>query len=227
MSKEGKNKGILREPEEGFLEKVINWYNKQEKLINVIFVSVVVVVLALLFYFMYWAPKRQAKAEMAIYKAEQYFAADSVQLALNGDGTCEGLLDVIKEYPCTKTADRVRFMVGSCYIKDGKLDDAISMLKKCSTRSKLISVQALGLIGDAYWEKNNLESAAKYYKKAYKKNPNDLLTPMYLLRYAMVSEAQGNWDKAIKAYETIQKEYTQSFEALDVEKRIEYAKTRL
>ena len=118
-------------------------------------------------------------------------------------------------------------MVGSCYIKDGKLDDAISMLKKCSTRSKLISVQALGLIGDAYWEKNNLESAAKYYKKAYKKNPNDLLTPMYLLRYAMVSEAQGNWDKAIKAYETIQKEYTQSFEALDVEKRIEYAKTRL
>ncbi|MBO4581780.1 MAG: tetratricopeptide repeat protein [Bacteroidales bacterium] len=227
MSKEEKNKGILHEPEEGLLEKVIKWYNKQEKLINVIFTCVLVIILAILFYTMYWAPKRQAKAEMAIYKAEQYFATDSIQMALNGDGTCEGLLDVIKTYPCTKTADRARFMAGSCYMKEGRLDDAISMLKKCSTKSKLVSVQALGLIGDAYWEKNNLESAAKYYKKAYKKNPNDLLTSVYLLRYAMVCEAQGNWAQAIKAYETIQKEYTQSFEAMDVEKRIEYAKTRL
>lgn len=226
MSKEIKNKSGLQEPEEGFLEKVIKWYRKQEKMVNAVTIGIVVVVLLIMFYTLYWAPKRQAKAEVAIYKAEQYFAMDSVQTALNGDGTCEGLLDVIKTYPCTKTADRARFMAGSCYMKAGQLDDAIKMLKKCSTKSKMVSVQALGLIGDAYWEKNDLSSAAKYYKKATKKYPNDLLTPMYLLRYAMVCEAQGEWNKAIKAYETIQKEYTQSYEAMDVDKRIEYAKTR-
>lgn len=226
MSKEIKNKSGLHEPEEGFVEKVIKWYREQEKAINAVTIAVVVVVLLVLFYTLYWAPKRQAKAEVAIYKAEQYFAMDSVQTALNGDGTCEGLLDVIKAYPCTKTADRARFMAGSCYMKAGQLDDAIKMFKKCSTKSKMVSVQALGLTGDAYWEKNDLASAAKYYKKATKKYPNDLLTPMYLMRYAMVCEAQGEWDKAIKAYETIQKEYTQSYEAMDVDKRIEYAKTR-
>ena len=53
-----------------------------------------------------------------------------------------------------------------------------------------------------------------------------MLTPMYLMRYALVCEMQGNWSDAIDAYQTIQTKYTSSYEAMDVEKRIEYAKTR-
>ncbi len=209
-----------------FIQKTVHLYKENEKLINIVSTAVLVIILLILAYIFYWAPKQHKKAELAIYKAEQYFAKDSLQLALNGDGTCDGLLTIIDKYSLTKTADRACFMAGVCFLKDGKYDEAIKYLKKYSAKDKLVSVQALGLIGDAYMEKNDLSSAASYYKKASKKNPNDMLTPIYLLRYGIVCEMQNKWSDALSAYETILHKYPQSYEAMDIEKRIEYAKTR-
>ena len=117
-------------------------------------------------------------------------------------------------------------MAGACYLKQGQYDEAISYLKKFSSNDKILPGQALCMIGDAYMEKNDISQAAKYYQKASKKNPNDLLTSLYLYRYALTCEMQGSWKDAIVAYEQIQKEYPQSYEATLVEKRIAYAKTQ-
>lgn len=225
MSKEAKKKVEL-EKEPNTIDKLIVWYRNSEKIINVVTTAILVIALLILVYYLWWAPKRQTKAEVAVWKAEQYFAVDSLQYALNGDGTCDGLLSVIKDYSCTKTATRARFMAGSCYLKLGEFDNAIKYLKRSHPRDKMVAIQRLGLLGDAYLEKNDINKAANYYKKASKKHVNDMLTPMYLMRYALVCEMQGNWSDAIDAYQTIQTKYTSSYEAMDVEKRIEYAKTR-
>jgi tetratricopeptide (TPR) repeat protein len=90
-----------------------------------------------------------------------------------------------------------------------------------------VSVQALASIGDAYMEKNDLDNAAKYYKKAISKNPNDLITPMYLLRLGMLCEVQGKWKEAVSYYEKLQKEHPQTQEAMEIEKRIEFTKAKL
>ncbi len=179
MSKEINKKSEMQQ-EENFLVKIVNTYRTNEKVVNITTGIVLVLLVLILGYFLWWSPKRQAKAELAIYKAEQYFSQDSTQLALNGDGSCEGLLDVIAKYPCTKTAKRARFMAGTCYLKQGQYDEAISCLKKFSSKDKLLPGQALCMIGDAYMEKNNIAKAAQYYHKASKKNPNDLLTSLYL-----------------------------------------------
>ena len=109
----------------------------------------------------------------------------------------------------------------------GQYDDAIRYLKKFKSRDKLVSVQALGSIGDAYMEKNDIDNAIKYYKKAASKNPNEQITPVYLQRLGWVHEMQGNWKEALACFETLQKEYTQSSEAMDAEKRIAFLKEKI
>jgi tetratricopeptide (TPR) repeat protein len=170
---------------------------------------------------------KQKEAELAIFKAERYFGMDSLQLALNGDGAYSGLLDIINEYGNTKAGNRAKYMVGICYLKSGKYDDAIKYLKKFRSRDKLVSVQALGSIGDAYLEKNDMENAMKYYKKAISKNPNELITPVYLQRLGGLCEMQGDWKNALSYYETLQQNYMQSYEAADIEKRIAFVQAKV
>ncbi|MDR1182084.1 MAG: tetratricopeptide repeat protein, partial [Bacteroidales bacterium] len=188
--------------------------------------GVLVCVIAILAYILYYIPRQQDKAELAIYKAEQYFAMDSLAWALNGDGVYDGVLTVIDDYSNTKTGNRAKYIAGICYLKLGQYDDAIKYLKKFKSKDKLVSIQVLGSLGDAYMEKNDLDNAAKYYKKTVSKNENDIIIPVYLLRLGMLCEMQSKWDDAVLYYEKLQKGYPQSYEAMEIEKRIEYAKTK-
>ena len=59
----------------------------------------------------------EAKAADAIWKAEEYYRMDSVNLALNGDGQNWGFLKVIDKYGGTDAGNMANFYAGSCYIK--------------------------------------------------------------------------------------------------------------
>jgi len=209
-----------------FIERIEKFYETYKKPINIGTTAVLVVIAIVVLFFVWYMPKQQAKAEVAIYKAEQYFASDSLNLALNGDGMYEGLLEVIDNYGLTKTAKRARFMAGICYLKTGDYDNAIYYLKKVRSKDKLISVQTLASIGDAYVEKNDFANGLKYYKKAIDKNPNVLITPIYLLRAGQLCELDNNWKDAGMFYEKIQKEFPTSNEGGDIEKRLEYVKAK-
>ena len=209
-----------------WINRVVEFYNEKQKVLNIVTIGVLVVVIAALAYTLYYVPSQQDKADVAIYKAEQYFAMDSLELALNGDGSYDGILTVIDNYGFTKTGNRAKYIAGICYLKLGQYDEAIKYLKKFKSKDKFVSIQALGSIGDAYMEKNDLDNAAKYYKKAVSKNANDLITPVYLLRLGMLCEMQGKWKDAASYYEKLQKEHSQSFEAMEIDKRLEYAKTK-
>lgn len=215
------------------IKKVVGFYEREQRVINIVSAAVVIVLALSLAYFLYYVPKQQEKAEISIFKAERYFGMDSLQLALNGDGDHMGLLSVIDEYGRTPSGNRAKYMAGICYLKLGQFDEAITWLKKVNLKDKLISGQALGSLGDAYMENNDLENAMKYYKKAVSQNPNEIVTPVYLLRLGWLCEMQGLWKDAVSYYETLQHEYaqpqsqSQPFEVMDIEKRIAFAKTKI
>jgi tetratricopeptide (TPR) repeat protein len=154
------------------------FYSEQQKAINIIAIVILVAIIAVAAYLLLYIPRQQKKADGAIYKAEQYFAMDSLELALNGDGSYDGVLDVINDYGKTKTGNRAKYIAGICYLRSGKYDEAIKYLKDFKSKDKLVSVQALGSLGDAYMEKGDWDNAAKYYNKAVSKNGNDLITPV-------------------------------------------------
>lgn len=209
-----------------FFMKLEKWYETNKKRINILSTALLVVVLLCIYIGVFWMPKRQEKAERAIFKAEQYFAQDSLQQALNGDGVYDGLLDVASRYRCTKTANRTKYEIGICYLQMGEFEQAIKYLKKFKGKDKLVSVQALGAIGDAYLELNNTDKALAYYKKAVKLNPNDLLTPRYMYRAGLVCERKGDWKAAAKMYDGLKHSYPNSIEASDIDKRIAYVSAK-
>lgn len=212
---------------EGFFTKIQNWYENNQKIINYGTTALLVLVVAIVLFFNIWMPNRQKKAESAIFKAEQYFAMDSLEMALNGDGIYDGLLDVASSYPCTKTGNRAKYEIGICYLHLGDYDNAIKYLKKFKGKDKLVSVNALGAIADAYAEKSDWGNAYSYYQKATKTNPNELLTPTYLYRAGLVCEKMSKWEDAEKCYNTLKHEYPNSFEASDIDKRIEFVGAKL
>src|SRR5688500_362326 len=63
-------------------------------------------------------PKEQ-KASEAMFKAQQYYQSDSLQLALNGDGVNPGFLKIIDNYGGTKSGNLARFYAGSAYLSLG------------------------------------------------------------------------------------------------------------
>ena len=53
---------------------------------------------------------KREKAAEAMFKAEEYYRMDSVNLALNGDGQYPGFLKIISKYGGTDAANLANFM---------------------------------------------------------------------------------------------------------------------
>ena len=73
---------------------------------------------------------QEKKAAAAMFKGEQYFARDSFNLALNGNGAdYEGFEAIIDQYGSTSAANLAKAYAGICYFKMGNNEKALDMLK--------------------------------------------------------------------------------------------------
>ncbi|MFV0484448.1 MAG: tetratricopeptide repeat protein [Bacteroidales bacterium] len=204
---------------EQFLEK--NW---QKIAIGV--GALVVIFLAYVAFDKFVQTPREAEAKNAIAKAEFYFAKDSMNLALNGDGINSGFAYVVDEWGGTSAGNLAKYYAGVCEMKLGNYDNAISYLKDFSTKDFFISVEKNGLIGDAYSEMGDTDKAINFYKKAYN-SQNNTLSALYMKKAAQLHESKGNFDDAISLYQRIKNEYYMTSIANDIDKyitRAEYMK---
>ncbi|NJK87388.1 MAG: tetratricopeptide repeat protein [Bacteroidales bacterium] len=114
-------------------------------------------------------------AQNEMFMAEKYFEADSFQLALEGDGSYLGFLDIIDEYSVTKSANLSHYYAGISYLHLGEYEDAIKHLKKFNANDVYISTIAIGAIGDAYQELGELDESVSFYLKAAERKKIRLL----------------------------------------------------
>jgi tetratricopeptide (TPR) repeat protein len=199
---------------EQFIEK------NQKNLLIALAVIVVLVSGVLLFRHSYLIPKEKEAQEM-IYIGEQYFATDSFQLAIHGDGNGYiGFEAIIDDYRTTKTAKLAAAYAGLAYKNLGDFEKAIEYLKKCKAEDIMVSPALTGSVGDCYVELKDYAKAADYFEKAAEVD-NELLSPIYLMKAARVYEKLGKKDSAVKVYEKIKSQYPNSQEGLSVEKYIE------
>jgi tetratricopeptide (TPR) repeat protein len=77
-----------------------------------------------------------------------------------------------------------------------------------------------GTLGDVYSELNQMDKAIENYRKASAASDNELLTPYYLKKEALLLETQNQRDKALEIYRKIKSKYPNSNEALSIEKYI-------
>ncbi len=155
----------------------------------------------------YYLQNQDANAQRDLFQAVYYFEADSLGLALNGDGNNYGFLEVIDEYAMTDAANLASFYAGATYLKLGDYDNALRYLNDFSGSDYLVQGKAYALIGDAHSELGDFSTAASFYEKAANYNANKEFTPVYLQKAAIANEKAGNNGAALANYQTILDEY--------------------
>ncbi|MGL5947319.1 MAG: tetratricopeptide repeat protein, partial [Sediminibacterium sp.] len=123
------------------------WKNLQKPILAVLVVALVIGG-GYYGYKEYIQKPKEEKAADALFKAQQYFAIDSLNLVLNGDGQNKGALYVIKNYGGTKAANLAHYYAGVSYLKLGDFNNAVKYLKDFSTDAKQVQLLALGCLGD-------------------------------------------------------------------------------
>jgi len=178
-------------------------------------------------YTKYIQEPQEAEAQEMIFRAQKYFEQDSLRLALNGDGTNLGFLELADEYNSTKAGNLANYYAGICYLNMGEFENAIVYLDQFSANDEILSVIAKGAIGDAFLELNQPEDALDYYSKASASSDNNFVVPIYLLKAAQTAEILGDYKKALSFYERIKEDFADSREATDIEKQIAYAANKV
>jgi len=176
---------------------------------------------AILGYTELYQKPREAKAADAMFLAEKYFAQDSSNLVLNGDGTGKGVLYVIKEFGGTDAANLAKYYAGISYFRLGDFNKSLEYLKDFSTNAKQVQAIAYGTMGDAYAELKKNEEAIEAYKKAGAHFPEDAgISSEYLFRAASLLEIAGKVDDAIAIYQDIKVKYPSSEKGINADKYI-------
>lgn len=200
------------------LQNVEVFYEKNKKPLTIAGAAILLVVGGYLAYtFLYLGPKEKKAANKSFY-AEQYFASDSLDKALNGDGQHYGFLKVIREFGGTKTANLAHYYAGVSYMKKGDAKNAIKYLEDFDGKGTFVGTAAYGLLGNAYLESGNTSKGIDNLKKATE-NANDVVqTPMYLFNLGAAYETAKKPEDAKKAYERIRDEFPNSMQARDIER---------
>ena len=190
--------------------------------------SIVVIVIAGYFgYTELYQNPRETKAADAMYTAEKYFAIDSSNLVLNGDGASKGVLYVIKQYSGTPSANLAKYYAGISYYRLNDFNKSIEYLKDFSTSSKQVQAIAYGTIGDAYSELKKNDDAISYYKKAGGHFPEDeAISSEYLFRAASLLELNGKADEAVTIFKDIKSKYPKSEKGFSADKYINRLKVQ-
>lgn len=220
MAKKVEHKHELVENPEALAEKLHgaeSWIERNPK--TVIGILAAILLLAGGYFgYQYYKDNQEAEAQREMFQAVYYFEADSLDLALNGDGNNLGFTQIIDEYGITEAANLANFYAGAAFLKQGKFEVARLYLEDFSSNDLLVQARAYSLIGDTYMEEQNFEDAASYYEKAANYKPNKYFSPAYLMKAALAFERSNNEDKAIAAYDKVINEYHDSPEVQEAKK---------
>lgn len=220
MAKKVEHKHELVENPQALADKVQGaetWMERNPKTIIGIFIAVLLIVGGYFGYY-YYKDSQEGEAQREMFQAVYYFEADSLDLALNGDGNNLGFIDIIDEYGITDAATLANYYAGAAYLKQGKFEVARLYLEDFKANDLLVQARAYSLIGDSYMEENNFEEAARFYEKAADYKPNKYFSPSYLMKAALAFEKNNQNEKAIAAYDKIIDEYFDSPEFQEARK---------
>ena len=210
---------------ENALSRTEHYIEQNQKSLTIIVLAIIVIIGGYLGYQRLVVSPKEDEAQSQMWMAEQYFARDSFNLALHGDGNYLGFLDIVDEYSITKSANLANYYIGISYLHLEQYENAIEYLKAFESDDEMVAPIAFGAIGDAYMELDNPSEAIKFYEKAVNKSENEFTTPIYLMKLGFVYEQNEDYEKALEAYQTIKNEFSESAEGRQIDKYIARVET--
>ncbi len=198
-------------PKKDIWLQIESWVEREKKKVLYGVGLVVVLVLAYVGYRqLYLRPRAEEAAELFMYP-ERYLLMDSLELALEGDGTNPGFRYIAEEYDGTGPGEVAQYYTGRILLELGRAEEAIPYLEDAdlSREGKYLEQLRYLLLGDAYAEAGDYEQARSYYEEAVSFD-NELVTPFALWKTALFLEYQGDLEGARVLWERLLREYPQS-----------------
>lgn len=211
------------------LNKQEAFFLKYKKAIVVAVVAVIVIIAGSIAYNTFYAGPREDKAATAMAKAQELFAAQQYELALKGDKSFEGFLQVASNYSGTDAANLANLYAGLCYANLDKWQDAVKYLDQFSSQDDaFISPSAMAALGNAYAHTKQIDKAVSCLKKAAdmanseaKDGVNISVAPTCLMQAARLLESHDKNDEALSIYKEIKTKYVKSYYNSEIDKYIE------
>lgn len=224
---------MAKKDEKEVIVDVEEVYSKSEEFVNdnanniMLAVGGLVIIICLVVgYDRFYATPLEDEAAAEMFQAEQYFAKDSFNLALNGDGNSSGFLDIIDSYGSTDAGNISNYYAGVCYLKMKSYEDAIDHLQDYSG-SGILEPTALGALGDAYAESGDLDKALSQYEAASKAYENEFTSPIFLYKAGLAAEELGEFEKAVRHYSKLKEDYASTTEGRNAAKYLARAEAKL
>ncbi|MBQ0735624.1 tetratricopeptide repeat protein [Aquimarina celericrescens] len=199
------------------------WVAANQKYILGIVGLIAVVILGYLGFQKFIQEPKEQEAANEMFQAQQYFdnavngnsvVRDSLYtLALNGGEGKYGFLEIIENYGSTKAANLANYYAGFSYLNMNQYQEAITYLDNFKSDDEMLGPLALGGIGDAFSQLDQVEEALGYYEKAAKAKTNEFTTPKFLLKAAITALSLNKPEVAIPYLERIKEEFPKSVEA--------------
>lgn len=204
----------------------LDFYAKNKKNVQIGLGVVAVLVAGWIYYSKVYMPAQEEEASAALFHTQRYFEKDSMDLVLNGDGKNPGAIDIADEYGNTKSGNLAKYYAGRAYLSKGDFKNALSYFKKASFNDQMLAPLNEMLIGDCQVQLDQFEDAASSFMKAATMRKNDFSSPMALMKAGRTYEKLNKWDKALKAYELLKKDYKATELGNNIDKYIYRAKTK-
>ena len=202
-----------------------NFIEKNQKVLLIGLGVILLIVAAFFAYkYLYLKPKNE-EAQTAMFRGEQYFEEGKDSLALYGDGNeFIGFEEIADSYGSTNAGNLAKAYAGISNARMGNYEKAIEYLKSYKGKDEIFAYQAKVTLGDCYANTGNLEEAVKLFETAAKKADNDLYSPIYYKKAALVYRELKNYDKVIELFTIVKDNYPQSSAAFEGQKYVEEAK---
>lgn len=152
---------------------------------------------------------KEKKASEAVFKAEEYYRMDSLQLAMKGDGQHPGFEKVISQYGGTDAGNLAKFYAGTIALKLGDFNKAAKYLSDFDTDNKPARARSYKLLADAYASLGKNNDALSYYKKAaHAFEQDETNSAEYLFMAAYFADGVlKNQNEAIDLYKELKKKF--------------------
>lgn len=197
---------------EAVIERAKDFWERSGKILAIALGAVVLVVGGFLIYKNFISDPKEKKANDAIFRAQEFYAQDSLDKALNGEGVVLGFEKIISQYGGTKAGELAKFYAGSIYLKKGSFDKAVNYLKDFDTDAPQVKARSLKLLGDAYAEQGKGKDAIDAYKSsaaAFEEDDVAASEALFLAAY-LADRVLNDKSQAIELYKQVKTRYAQS-----------------
>jgi tetratricopeptide (TPR) repeat protein len=217
---ETKREVIERDHNTVVVDRAKDFWGQYGRIILIASTAIILLGAAYLAYKYLVKEPQEEKASEAIFKAEEYYRADSLNMALNGDGINAGFLKIIDKYGSTKAGNLAKFYAGSIFLKQGNFAKAAGHLKDFSTDSKMVQARGYKLLGDAYAESGKNADALEAYKKAADHFEEDEMNSSeYLFTAAYFADrVMNNKKEAIELFKDLKEKYPRTEKGFEADK---------